>query len=332
MKLFLCSIWLVLASGNLTGQLLPLDIYGSEQPISLSEEIVKTQSVTTFAPQGAEWSYSSFVLFDPPPDLYKFVADGEIMINDTLATVLKFYNGESGSLELVDSLEKYVFTSGDKVYYWVQDAFYLLFDFGAQPGDTISSRAEDFPIGLSCYSDFSEGPIPFQYIIDSVRTISLGSDNLRVQYVTHIYPHTSEPAWVMQSPVVERIGQISPAGFWWGRGHACVLGGFPGELRCYEDDDIYYKNPSLQFNLECDFVSSSDDISVSKTPLYPNPATDVLFLPDMVKSVQIFNSVGNLVLADVNQHSLNVSGLVSGMYFIQYQIEDSLFLDNFVKQ
>lgn len=66
------------------------------------------QDTTIFAPTGATWYYSTWV-GSPYPELLKFVVEGEIELNDTIASVLKFYSGESGELIAVDGLEKYVF-------------------------------------------------------------------------------------------------------------------------------------------------------------------------------------------------------------------------------
>jgi len=113
---------------------------------------------------------------------------------------------------------------------------------------------------LSCGSDFSEGPFDFSYVIDSVGSRIQNGQILRSQYVHPIYPEV-DLTWIMENPIVERFGQFSSASFWWGRGQGCALGGFPGELRCYEDQDIYFKNPYTMFNLECDYVSAVKSIS-----------------------------------------------------------------------
>ncbi len=68
-----------------------------------------------------------------------------------------------------------------------------------------------------------------------------------------------------------------------------------------------------------DFTSSlSDDISNAKQPLYPNPATNTLHLPENInaKSVAIHNNLGQLVYFKNNflTNTIDISQLQSGMY------------------
>src|SRR5688572_25846267 len=175
---------------------------------------LQAQQTTVFAPPGATWYYSTWILI-PPVELMTFVSEGEIELNGINAQILRFYKTIDGVLQPVDSLNKYVYTSGNKVYYWVEDAFYLLYDFGAEAGDTIYSRVEDFPQSLSCSSDFSEDPFDFSYRIDSLGATIIDGQILRLQYVTPIYT-PDDMNWIIESPVVERIGQYGFASFWWG--------------------------------------------------------------------------------------------------------------------
>ena len=119
------------------------------------------QDTTIFAPHGSKFSYSTWVQV-PYPELLTFVSEGDTMLNNIQARILRFYQTVGNELLPVDSLDKYVYTEGNKVFYWVEDGFYVLYDFGAQPGDTIKSRVESFPISLSCYTDFPGRPIQFQ--------------------------------------------------------------------------------------------------------------------------------------------------------------------------
>lgn len=287
------------------------------------------QDTTIFAPTGATWYYSTWV-GSPYPELLKFVVEGEIELNDTIASVLKFYSGESGELIAVDGLEKYVFTSGDQVYYWVHDGFYLLYDFGAETGDTITSRVEDFPYSLSCWGDFSGGPFNFSYTIDSIGTIQIDGQILRTQYVTPLF--TDDIGWIIESPVIERFGQFNQSAFWWGRGQGCSLGGFPGELRCYEDEDLFFKNPFTQFDLECDYITGVEDLVEKPFLLYPNPASDFIQLPAMSQIISLYNCEGQKISSYNDVDQIEISNLSSGVYFVHYQYNDYWHTERFIKQ
>ncbi|MEO6131517.1 MAG: T9SS type A sorting domain-containing protein [Saprospiraceae bacterium] len=291
---------------------------------------IHAQDTTIFAPSGSAFYYTAWGSGAPYPGLLTFVSDGEIVLNDTSARILNFYRTEGNVLVPEPGLNKYVFTSGNKVYYWVQDGFYLLYDFGAQPGDTIHSRVEDFSLILICFADFSNGPFDFSYVIDSVSTMHVDGQDLRVQYVTPIYT-PGEELWYLENPIIERIGQIASACYWWGRGEGCFLGGFAGQLRCYEDEDIYFKNTFTLYDLDCDYVAEVEAIVQDTNSIFPNPATDIIYLPQSVSLLTIYNLTGQKITSFENQDQIDVSNLSSGIYFLQYQSGKFLHLEKLIK-
>ena len=283
---------------------------------------------TIFAPEGATWNYSTWV--PPyPPSLLVFISDGDTILNGHHCRILRFYQQEGNELQQVESLNKYVYTDGNKVYYWVIDDFYLLYDFGAQPGDTIYSRVEEFPISLSCFSDFDQGPFDFRYKIDSLGTIEIDGEILRTQFVSPIYT-SSQSSWEIVNPIIEKIGQNAISCFWWGRGQTCLLGGIPGELRCYEDANIYFKN-NTHFDYDCDYLAGTSSIADTDFPLFPNPTKDILILPESASIINAYNLRGSKVKTLINMDCMNVSDLPPDIYIIQYQINGMWHIEKFVK-
>lgn len=289
------------------------------------------QDSTVFAPPGSTFYYTEWGSGAPYPGLLTFVSDGEIVLHDTTARILNFYATEGEVLVPLQELNKYVFTSGNKVYYWVQDAFYLLFDFGAQPGDTIHSRAEDFPISLICFADFSNGPLDFSYVIDSIGSMTIDGQNLRLQYVTPIYNPSLGEDWLITNPIIERIGQITPASYWWGQGEGCFLGGFAGKLRCYEDNDIYFKNTFTFYDLACDYVAAVEPLSPNIKSLFPNPTNDFINLDSEAESIIIYTIDGLKIVSHKNQNRIDVSTLPPNIYIIQFQIKSKNYIRKFLK-
>ncbi len=288
------------------------------------------QDSTVFAPPGSTFYYTEWGSGAPYPGLLTFVSDGEIVLHDTTARILNFYATEGEVLVPLQELNKYVFTSGNKVYYWVQDGFYLLYDFGAHPGDTIHSRVEDFWLILQCFADFSNGPFDFSYVIDSVSTMHVDGQDLRVQYVTPI--HTSgEEFWYMENPIIERIGQVASACYWWGRGGGCFLGGFAGKLRCYEDNDIYFKNTFTFYDLACDYVAAVEPLSPNIKSLFPNPTNDFINLDSAAESIFIYTTDGLKIVSHKNQNRIDVSTLPPNIYIIQFQINSKNYIEKFLK-
>jgi hypothetical protein len=289
----------------------------------------KSQDTTIFAPSGSTFYYSTWVQV-PYPELLTFVSEGDTLLNGIQARILRFYQTEEETLIPVPALDKFVYTSGNKIYYWVEDDFYLLYDFGAKPGDTIQSRVEDFPHSLSCWSNFDEGPFDFSYVIDSVGIMTIDGSDLRTQYVTPVYEGVDN-LWIIDNPIVERLGTYAGPGYWWGRGEGCALGGFPGGLRCYIDQDLYFKNPYTFFNLECDYISATEEIEDHYFNIHPNPTNDIINLPLRAKQFYIYDMSGRKFSEGKNVSKISLRSLPSNTYVIHYKIENNWIAEKIIK-
>ena len=86
---------------------------------------------------------------------------------------------------------------------------------------------------------------------------------------------------------------------------------------------------SLRFNQgstsPVDFTSSIENIFDETSAIYPNPTSNVLYLPELSSSVSVFNTNGQLVIQrdNISSHQLDVSQLQSGMYNLIVQSLDS---------
>lgn len=299
--------------------------------IYLPGRIVAQLGDATFAPIGASWYYSPSS-FGPPwvvdPLYAQFVAERDTLMQGYQARVIGCYVNTEGQMVRVDSLTKYVATSGDKVYYKVADEFQLLYDFGAAPGDTIHSRAEDFSLSLGCGSDFAGEVIDFSYIIDSVKTVVIDGEELRVQFV-HSIDQYPEPNWVFWSPIVERIGYSGFGGWWWGQGEGCILES--GYLRCYSDSEISWRDPNFNDNLPCDYISASSEVQVEKYTLYPNPANTHLTLPPGAEQVTLFDVTGQKLEVDRFENEVDITSYPSGLYIIRFELDGMAGVASFIK-
>jgi len=85
------------------------------------------------------------------------------------------------------------------------------------------------------------------------------------------------------------------------------------------------------FNLECDYVSAVKSISESIKPIYPNPANDFITIPDNAEIINIYNSTGQRIRVYNNQDQIDVNNLLPDIYFIQYQIKDTWYIEKFIK-
>ena len=92
-------------------------------------------------------------------------------------------------------------------------------------------------------------------------------------------------------------------------------------------------------------ISSSQDLLSFSTAdgllisIYPNSTRDFLYLNstngDEIKSIEILNLNGQRVMTkrfSINRKSLNISELSSGMYFIQVEITNQVFIKKIIKE
>jgi hypothetical protein len=77
-----------------------------------------------------------------------------------------------------------------------------------------------------------------------------------------------------------------------------------------------------------------NQVKSEQITVYPNPAMDVLYLPQSVKSsvYQILDMQGKLVVVGNAVNSVEISGLSSGLYTILVQSDEAEYRSRFVKQ
>ena len=173
----------------------------------------------------------------------------DTVINDTVAKLINInkvaYNGnESVGNPLI------VYESNLRVYHWTGERFMLMYDFNLNAGDTLKTEIQ--------YINLCDSVSPV--IIDSVSSVNINGINLKVQYITYT-PYSEEMG--VNEPrterIVERVG--SESNFIYAPN--CVFGcsfEYTG-LRCYNDDDISYRNEwwdRFFRDVECDSVINAN--------------------------------------------------------------------------
>ncbi|HSF90020.1 MAG TPA: T9SS type A sorting domain-containing protein [Saprospiraceae bacterium] len=284
-----------------------------------------------FAPIGASWYYSS-VSIGPPwiaAELSAyFLVEKDTFMLGVEARIIGCYVNDNNQIIRVDSLTKYVATVGDKVYYKVEDEFVLLYDFGAQAGDTIQSKVEDFEINIGCDSDFSQGVIDFSYVVDSVGTLFFNGEELRVLFVQTI-SQSPDPDWVFWYPIVERIGPMGWGGLWWGRGENCILES--GYLRCYIDQEITWRSSEFSASLPCDYISATSEIQAKPYTIHPNPASTHLTLPSGAEDIGLCDITGRSMRVNQFDNEIEIASYPAGMYIIRFELDGVLRVASFMK-
>jgi hypothetical protein len=284
----------------------------------ISDTTTQVADSTIFAPIGATWYYSS--TWGGPPWQENALSCLFLVEKDTAmlgynASVIGCYVNEDGQLQRRNDLTKYVATAGQKVYYKVGDAFVLLYDFGAQPGDTIHSKVEPFDLSLGCND--VDSITDFSYVIDSVKIQNIDGEDLVAQYVHSL--NENETGWGFWDwiPIYERMGNWGGGGFWWGRGYGCILE--TGYLRCYVDDAITWHDSSVSEQYGCDYLSTSEVFDRHQNVLYPNPTRGIITLSGQGELVSLYSMDGRLAKFSVKEKEMDLSGNVAGMYIVKIE-------------
>lgn len=192
---------------------------------------------TTFAPDGAKWTYLQGIISGPDTNIAEIEVVGDTMIAGRTCSHLVQNSGWSICHEFLT----YLTMSGDSLSYWDQSTseFHLLFDWSSTVGSTWSTpiTQADQLIDTLDWSVLDTGHVT----IDGVPFRSFDVSVMSRQ-------------WTLFSPnvgiVIERLGGMS-APFTWEPGF-CDAESFIA-LRCYEDQQFSWLSP--QFS-QCDLSTS----------------------------------------------------------------------------
>jgi len=80
-------------------------------------------------------------------------------------------------------------------------------------------------------------------------------------------------------------------------------------------------------------LSSSEHVYENRFDFYPNPATNQITFNESVKSVVVYTLEGKLIPTQLENNTVDVSHLSSGMYIVQITDEnDSRMTQKLVKE
>lgn len=269
---------------------------------------VRSQS---FAPVGATWHYSEhFVL---PPFGISF-----LKLNVTKDTVIAGKPSVELNIEELcghASGLHYLHVSHDSVYFFDPefDQFKLIYAFDALPG-------QFWTIPLKDYDNDIDTMIVH---IDSISTIVINDQMLRLQYVTIFgkdYNHGElEYQWAYNDSLIERIGNFHfPIYFPLNFSIACDVSWSDG-LRCYEDELIGFYHVPEEPDCEFTYVDVHE-LQVLPLKLFPNPTSDEITIDSDFKSplvVQVLDLHGKICKTFTEKNNISLTGLSTGIYFLK---------------
>jgi hypothetical protein len=207
----------------------------------------------------------------------------------------------------------YTYVSGDTVFYYNKNKFFVLYNFSAQPGD--SWVLDDEIKGNGCNQSVC--------IVDSVGTIEINGQNLRWISLSSEVGST----FGLSGKVVEKFGSL------YGYTFPIYLHCDTTEVAhhdflsfsCYEDISFPLYNTSTTGNCATSLSIQALKNNSNEFKLYPNPAGDVLHLlyeseEQKILKVRFTDMTGRLVLSmelpSNTQTTLNTTDLTGTVYIL----------------
>lgn len=216
----------------------------------------------------------------------------------------------------VGTIPFYTYTNGRKVYYTFNHNFSMLYDFGANPGDSWTMRNPYEIYGLSPDSDSMS--------VITVDSVAGRWDHFPIVY-KQMYTHSSG-SWFFDKPVMVRTGGD---GFLFpGKWNEWTYP-YPAGLRCYEDNNIWM----IFYTSQCNglYTGISDTEQENDNFLVINPVCGdfhVLFNNKSPLSgiVSLYDNQGKQL------NTVHINGLEEiiipgkhlprGLYFIRIMLND----------
>lgn len=271
-----------------------------------------------FAPIGALWHYTQWTI-NPELITYKTIESlSDTMINGMpcrkLIEVERY-------IDTVNTTYHYMYSQYDSVFFFANGEFHLLYDFGANTGDTII---------LDHFQTFNGTPL--KMIIDSMGMVDVSGEMKKIQYIT------------CGDGIVIEFGQhvISGIGNTWFM-FPTLDGTINGPLRCYQDNTTpVYFSPFYNIggwnNEDCEeIITGIEEFNSDyKIILYPNPAEDIVFLAGLRAKVsfELRNNQGILIKQGelYPSNTIEINKFINGVYFLTLKGENLWEVRKIVKK
>lgn len=264
-----------------------------------------------FAPLNAEWHFQSYSTSPHEKDYFKVRAVGDTVLEGKNAVVLEYKRRE----ELIPQAEVILYEDSNRVYFYEDGDFKLLYDFNLNAGDTLKFSV---PVDMGYY-DFTCGEWPdsatsYSVVIDSVSLETIDGQMLKTLFTSPV--EFDEPRWLL-GQITEKIGSYNGL---FGSSELQCLGGFPGNFRCYNDSEVFYKAVSV----DCDEITSIDEkVNDPQIEVYPNPASVELLISGLngFSQYRLYSVSGQLVLegqtSATSMERIDLAGIKPGLYVLK---------------
>lgn len=275
-----------------------------------------TQEYNPTAVEGAHWiiRFDDMDTFQPVDDLWEYYASGDTTIDGL--TYKKIYKRdlvvtqdgppfEAEAPYLLfglmrdDTVAKKVYAiQFDSVNQCLENEEYLLFDFSGNVNDTLNLCIQP------TYDDF---------VIQ----------NIHVWDIFGITTRCFEGSAILYEGIGSDYGLFEE-----------MFAPFKGQSRyVYSTFLEYYCRQS-----PCDLLVSTNDIAVSQEiNIYPNPASNILYIEGSImhkrKTISIYNTLAQQeIRKNTNQNQIDISALKNGIYILEVEVDGKKYRKKVIKE
>lgn len=293
-------------------------------PILLVFFITNSFAQQDWAPIGAKWWYKIYCFETPDCGYETFTSVKDTVVNGSTAKIIerKVYGGEPWT-DISDT-SLIMFYQDEKVfnYDYLNQEFYVLYDFNLNVGDTLTIQDSTKYRGFYNYDNDDLNEIAlFQIKIDSIDYHDIDNQSLK-----HLYTSpTDDSKYFFNGPIIERIGNKINM---FGQATTMIPGGYPEYLRCYKDDLIDLTDSN------CEYISTVDiqDVKPHAFKVYPTLTKDFIYIEgnnnllDEILEISITNLEGknivvnefiSVVQSQSNKIRVNLNNLDNGLYILR---------------
>jgi hypothetical protein len=199
---------------------------------------------------------------------------------------------------------EYTFASGDTVFYYKNNQFYTLYNFGAQPGDSWNLGIDTNQ--FQCSQSYAH--------VDSIGTINLNGHSFRWLSLSN----TNNSSVGLFGKIVERFGAYQSYLFPVENNcDSTIVVEFDWiSFSCFEDTTFSLYNISAN---DCEYLLSiNSNIQESNPLIYPNPTSGIIKVNcNNINSIEVYNSLGNKVVENKSHNTIDLSFQTNGIYLIK---------------
>jgi len=282
----------------------------------------------SFAPPEAVWRYtigyegginaSDNCEWETCADRGRMYVEKDTIIDGRTVAILRLSRGGDDGDEQSYGGRLLVTTAGEQVFNYIVDSFYLLYDFAAVDGDTLT-------VGLPTNLDGFTGPyLEDTTILTGQVVVSGFGEYLVYESIDYDFRMDGIVPGIGQFPgSLFSVPTVTMSSFCFGRSicysDSLQTVGFNGDCGC--------EWPSLEANAVNDELGAAVSI-------YPNPVSGTLFVESEIawKGLTITSVTGQVILQSSYNQFTDINDITSGIYLLTLVDQQGLtFSKKFVK-